>query len=460
MADGYLLVENLIEFSMENLHLSEYDTDFLRLRLYKFFSLDYKSAKKYLGKGKLLPREKIIADLKEYIENVFSFSGNIDELICEIFGQLIPLPSQLNRNFKSLRERLGARAAIEYFYGISCSGNYVVEEDYSPIDADNGGIYVSSADRSGDEYLSDDLKTENFRAVTFEFGEKNYNFDFLRFSDCKEQAELCPSDGKPFVFDRQSIDDALSFLEYLPNLCVLSSVSGKTNENVATCDRFFAISDDLPLFKRGDYSFISSAEFPDADMSIVDYPVATVRFLTFNRNTVVELTYEIISAWNTYIDEDNGIHGNSKKAANRAFFSIKILSDGRYVVHISFTKTDDFNLYAEKKGVDSLFCSRYYPLTLAGRFVVDTNGKKIIDRAVKFVQKKLSDTDGLEPFSKLLARIEKDNAYLPNEPKARALVNEELYMAANEFLIAQSAFCGEELWLMTFKNFLSTVDIK
>ena len=53
MADGYLLVENLIEFSMENLHLSEYDTDFLRLRLYKFFSLDYKSAKKYLGKGKL-----------------------------------------------------------------------------------------------------------------------------------------------------------------------------------------------------------------------------------------------------------------------------------------------------------------------------------------------------------------------------------------------------------------------
>ncbi|MBO7369158.1 MAG: hypothetical protein J6U25_02610, partial [Clostridia bacterium] len=216
----------------------------------------------------------------------------------------------------------------------------------------------------------------------------------------------------------------------------------------------------LPLFKRGDYSFISSAEFPDADMSIVDYPVATVRFLTFNRNTVVELTYEIISAWNTYIDEDNGIHGNSKKAANRAFFSIKILSDGRYVVHISFTKTDDFNLYAEKKGVDSLFCSRYYPLTLAGRFVVDTNGKKIIDRAVKFVQKKLSDTEGLEPFSKLLARIEKDNAYLPNEPRARALVNEELYMAANEFLIAQSAFCGEELWLMTLKNFLSIVDIK
>lgn len=464
MTDGYILVENLIEFSKEYLNLSEYDTEFLRLRLYKFFSLDYKSVKKYLGRGKLLSRENIIADLKEYLESVFSISGNVDDYISEIFGQLTPLPSHIDRNFKSLRERLGSRAANEYFYGISKSDNYVFEEEYDLLKSEineNSEIYSSNAERSGAEYLSDDLKSlDNFRAVTFEFGENNYKYNFLRYTDVAEQAELCPSDKKPFVIDRQRIDDAVSFLEYLPNLCVLSSVSGKTNENVATSDRFFAINADLPLFDKKDLCFIDAADFPDADMSIVDYPVATVRFLTFNRNTVIELTYEIINGWNTYIDEDSGIHGNAKKAANRSFFSIKILNDGRYLVHISFTKTDDFNLYADKKGVESLFCSRYYPLTLSGRFVIDKNGKALFDRAVKFVQKKETSKGDNEPFSKLLTKIERENGFVSNAQKARAIVTEELYIEANEFLIAQSAFIGEERWLMTLKNFLSTVGVK
>ena len=464
MIDGNLLVENLIGYSKEYLHLSEYDVDYLRVRLYKFFSLDYGAAKKFAGRGKVLSKEVLISNLREYIAEVFNFNGDIEELISEIFGQLIPLPSQIDRNFKSFRERMGSHAAFDYFHSVSCAGNYVEPEDFSPLFHELGKtakIYVSSADREGKDYLSDELRNaENFRAITYEAEENEYKFAFLKYVDCAAQAELFPSDRKSFLLDHGAIEDALSFLEYLPQLCIISSVSGKTNENLATSDRFYLIGEDLPIFEAGDLAPVSSSAYPDADLFIVDYPVATVRFFTFNRNTVSELTNDIISGWNTYADEENGIHGNSKKAGNRAFFSIKILNDGRYMVHISFTKTDDFNLYAEKKGVDELFSSRYYPLTLSGRFVIDKRAKETFDNAVKFVRKQSSDKSAAKPFEKLLSKIETENLFVSNAQKAQTLVSQELYDAAENFLLSQSAFIDEERWLLTFRKFLSTVGIK
>ena len=194
MIDGGLLVENLIEYSKENLHLSVYDTDYIRVRLYKFFSLDHSSAKKFIGRGKLLSKDKIVADLKEYICKVFDFSGNIDELLSEIFGQLIPLPSQIDRTFKSLREQMGANSAADYFYSVSDGGYFIDDEVFSPLTATNSkpfGIYFSSADRTGVEHLSFDQRlAENFRAVTYEAENGEYKFDYLRYTDCIGQAEL------------------------------------------------------------------------------------------------------------------------------------------------------------------------------------------------------------------------------------------------------------------------------
>ena len=289
---------------------------------------------------------------------------------------------------------------------------------------------------------------------------KTFKFSFLKYVDCEMQAELRSADNKPFVFDRSAIEDSLSFLEFLPHLNLVSSVCGVNNENIPVSNRFFLTEEDLPIYDAKILSPLIAVDFPDAEIAIVDYTVATVRFITFNRNTVVALTNDILSSWNVYSDEDIGIHGNSKKAGNRAFYMIKVLSDGRYIVHISFTKSDDFNLYAERKGIDSIFSTRYYPLALFGRFVIDSDGGSSIEAAVNYVRKKPSEKDLYKPFEKLLIRVEREDLFVNSVQKAQTLVAEEIYGATENFLISQSAFIDEERWVIHFRKFLSTVSIK
>lgn len=466
MTDGNKLVENLISYAKEYLYLNANDEAYLRLRLYKFFLLKTEDVKKYVGSGEILPTEKLSAVLEDYIVNNFSVQGDVKEVLSEVFAQLTPMPSQIDRTFKNLRERLGSKKAIDYFYGISCANAFVSKEVYEKTISSEqcvSKIYVSDKKRGGLKHLDTDIALQdNARVITFENNSRTYYFGFLKYGDEERHGALALPDGRSVVIDKAVIEDVTSFIEYLPEFSLISSVCGKTSDNIAKCDKFFLMQGDEPVYSCAELAQLRSDFYSDADISICDYPVSCVKFVTFNRNTVIELTHDLIRAFDTYIDDASALVGNAKKNANRTFFSIKILADGRYCVHVFFTRADDFDLYSEKKGFDRLFTTRYFPTVLCGRFVADIAGERSIGFAKKYLMKKgkIDVTENCPEFAAYFKTVDEKQAFTSNEKKASAHIADALLSHLDGYLRSVSAFNVNGGDLLPFKKFLSIVNIK
>ena len=466
MTDGNKLVENLITYAKENLYLNSNDEDFIRLRLYKFLLLKPSDIKKYKGSGELLSTEKLSAVLEDYLVTNYSVGDDIKEVLSEVFAVLTPMPSQIDRNFKYLREKMGPKAAVDYFYGISTANVFVCKENYSEGITDErfrSRIYFSDKKRGGLVHLDTDIRLQdNARVINYEVGARSYDFGYLKYNDFSRHAAFALPYEKTAVVDKDMIDDVTSFVEYIPEFAAISSVAGKDADNIATLDKFFLISEDLPVYSAKDLSFLSSEAYPDADISIIDHPVAAIKFVTFNRNTVIELTHDLIRAWDVYVDESSGIGGNVKRGANRSFFLVRMLGDGRFSVIVFFTRTDDFDLYSKKNAIETLFSTRYFPTALCGRFIIDEPSRLAVENAKRALVKKgkIDIAEACPQFVDFFARVEETQSYAPNEKKATVVLNEYLLGLCDEYLSGASAFSGSDNATLALKTFLSTVGIR
>lgn len=466
MTDGNKLVENLITYAKENLYLNINDEDFLRLRLYKFFLLKTSDIKKYKGSGELLPTEKLSAVLRDFLVTNFSLTGGADEAVSEVFALLTPMPSQIDRNFKYLREKMGAKAAIDYFYGISSANTFVTEENYSGEIANEkffSHIYFSDKKRGGLDHLDTDIRfQDNARVVNFENSGRNYSFGYLKYGDAFEHAALALPYEKSQVIDREMLDDVTSFVEYLPEYAAISSVCGKTGDNIALTDKFFLLKGEMPIYSAKVGNILRSEYYPDAEIYVCEYPVSTVRFVTFSRNTVIELTHDLLRSWDNYTDMTCKILGNVKHGANRSFVLIRMLSDGRFSVDVMFTDADDFDLYTKKTPFDSLLTTRYFPTALCGRFIMDESAARATVFAKKYLQKKgkVNVEENCPQYAELLARAAEEQMFSSNEKKVAQTINDNLLSKCDSFLRSVSAFSKSDNPALSLRKFLAVLGIK
>ena len=358
---------------------------------------------------------------------------------------------------------MGADEAEAYFYGISTANAFVKKEVYKKVIETEDGyskVYISDQKRGGLYHLDTDIALQdNARVVNFENGGRSYDFGFLKYNDEEEHGALALQNGKQILIDKAVLDDAVSFVEYMPKFTLMSSVGGKNADNIATLDKFFLYKGDHPVFGAEDLCFLRGDQYPDADVSICDYPVAAIKFVTLNRNTVIELLNDLTHGFERYVDEEAGVFGNIKNNANRTFFALRILSDGRFCVNVFFTKVDDFDLYNKKKDLDRLFTTRYFPTALLGRFVIDIEAERSVGFAKKYLLKKgkINAEDNCPEFLKFLENAEEEFTLI--EKKATATINQAVVNKCDDFLRSVSAFNMRE-GLLPLKRFLASVHIR
>ena len=465
MNDGHLLVENLIKYAEDKFALSETDAKFLRLRLYRSFGLDLNKIDKYVSRGQTKQLYELEDALREFIESSYTYDGNVKDLVSEVFGILSPLPSQIERSFKLLREKMGSKAAAEYFYDISRANAYVRTENFSELVSDGDScvrISFSDRQRTGRERLDSDRRLmDDYRSVILQFGENDYEFFYQRYPDVSGEGELTRSDDKPFPLTRDAVDDALSFIDYLPQYALTSYFGGTATDGAPLIGGYLVSDKALPSYSCKIRSSVRSSFFPDADIAVCDYPVTGLSFVTFNRNAVVDFIYETVNAWNEYKDEGNGVSGIAKKGGNRSFFSVRILDDGRYAVQILFPKTDYFDLYEKREGLSSLFSDRSFARALFGDFVMDESAYRSFKYAKSFIEKKVGVNveEHCPAFKEVLGGVSADNLFTTNSQKSSAILTEALVNSCVGFLSALSAFSDSDEGVFAFKKFLSSLDM-
>ena len=124
MIDAKITVEKLIAYAKEFLHLNDFDEIYARNLLLRELGL----TSPYLGKEdldlnyikELSVPDVLLDELCAYaMEKGFITEDEKERYSAHIMGILTPLPSEVNRVFKLLRESIGPQEACDYLYQLS-----------------------------------------------------------------------------------------------------------------------------------------------------------------------------------------------------------------------------------------------------------------------------------------------------------------------------------------------------
>ena len=117
MVDGKVLIEKLLVYAKNNLHLEERDEIYFRNLLLREFKLDEPTSEvldlSYVAK--LDVPDTLVKEVEEYaIENGLVEECKENLYSTYIFGLLSPLPSVVNKTFYELKEKEGVEKAAQH----------------------------------------------------------------------------------------------------------------------------------------------------------------------------------------------------------------------------------------------------------------------------------------------------------------------------------------------------------
>ena len=129
MIDGKILVEKLVEYAKDFLYLSEYDDTYIRNILLGEFGLTAAAVDYTVDKNAIAAMavpDELFNDVMTYAqENSLCENGYEEIFATYIFGLISPMPSEVNRQMRTLREKISAKAACEYLYELGIKNNYI-----------------------------------------------------------------------------------------------------------------------------------------------------------------------------------------------------------------------------------------------------------------------------------------------------------------------------------------------
>ncbi len=122
------LIEKLLAYARAHLGLAETDEVYMRNVLLTVFHADapYVGAADVADAVKADVPDALAEEIKAYaLAKGLCAEGRWEYFAADIFGLLMPRPSEVNRTFLALLKKKGAQAACDYLYGLSVKSGYV-----------------------------------------------------------------------------------------------------------------------------------------------------------------------------------------------------------------------------------------------------------------------------------------------------------------------------------------------
>ncbi|MBQ3165725.1 MAG: hypothetical protein IJC01_00140, partial [Clostridia bacterium] len=140
MIDGRLLIEKLLNYGTACLELADYDVAVKRNLLRHVFRLFDGEIPQFKGSVNL---NQLKDDVSRYAcENNLVGEGDEVGFVNFVLGLLLPLPSVVNKKFRTMREQFGASAACGYLRSLSvcasCIDDYDCKNGLDRYCSDNG----------------------------------------------------------------------------------------------------------------------------------------------------------------------------------------------------------------------------------------------------------------------------------------------------------------------------------
>ena len=126
--DERLLIENLLAYAKAHLCLAETDEVYMRNVLLTVLQTEspYEGAADTTDAERADVPDALTEELKTYARGKgLCAAGEEERFAADVFGILMPRPSEVNRVFASFLQEKGAQAACDYLYDLSVKSGYV-----------------------------------------------------------------------------------------------------------------------------------------------------------------------------------------------------------------------------------------------------------------------------------------------------------------------------------------------
>ena len=337
------LIEDLIEYAIENELATECDRVFLRNQICREFGVRNFSPE--ANRQKVQSLQNILASLCDIALQKGIIPNNSvaerDLFDTQLMGILTPRPSEVQRKFQELYKE-SPQKATDYYYHISCASDYIrtyrIKKDVKWIYSGKYGelditINLSKPEKdpraiAAAKYVEANTyskcaicrENEGFMGSLTQAARQNLRLIpihvagqewFLQYSPYVYYNEHCiafSAEHIPMRIDRSTFVKQLDFVEQFPHYMLganadLPIVGG----SILSHDHMQGGCYTFAMERASIEKELRFDGFDNVTAGIVHWPMSVIRLCSANRQSLIELSDRILKAWRTYSDPEAGI---------------------------------------------------------------------------------------------------------------------------------------------------------
>lgn len=358
MIDGRILVEKLLRYAINFLHLEKRDEIYMRNLLLREFKLDdpIEDAGDLSFIDGLDVPDILVSELETFaLENGLCEEHELNLYSTFIFGILSPLPSKVNADFNRIKQTEGVEKACEYFYNLSIKNNYVqktaigknlkweypdgdkfleITVNLSKPEKNNKDIAkLLSMPKKDKKYpacllckenegfkgtLSHPAR-ENIRTISLTMGGEPWFVQYSPYAYYNEHMIAISESHRPMNVNRSTVYKLLDFVDFLPNYMIGSNASLPiVGGSILNHEHFQGGEHLMPMHKAPVKTCFKSETYPEVKVGIVDWYNSVIRLESPDREKIAMLAGDIVEGWKNFTYEDCFIYANTDGVPHNA----------------------------------------------------------------------------------------------------------------------------------------------
>ena len=373
MVDGKLLIEKLLCYAEEFLHLNPRDEIYFRnillreLRLTE--PLENAGDLSYV-KGYDVP-DPLVNELEEYaVENGISAEEEKSLFSGYIMGILSPLPSAVNGEFYAIKAEKGIKAACEYLYGLSVKNDYVkktaISKNLKWEYADGGRTLEITVNLSKPEKDNKEIAKlltqkvvsgypkcrlckenegfagnisyparENIRTVSLELGGEKWFVQYSPYAYYNEHLIAISENHTPMHIKADTVEKVLDFVDFFPNYMIGSNAALPIiGGSILNHEHFQGGGHLMPMHRAGVKRVYRLSGYSAVKIGIVDWYNSAIRLESVSRAEIAAAAKLIVDKWSGFSDAACGIFAETDGTAHNSCSPIARKDGDKYIIDI------------------------------------------------------------------------------------------------------------------------------
>ncbi|WP_309120938.1 UDP-glucose--hexose-1-phosphate uridylyltransferase [Paenibacillus sp.] len=283
-----------------------------------------------------------------------------------LMGCLMPRPSEVVREFRSIAGSADVQAATDRFYAMSIDAAYIRMDRirrnlYWRTPTDFGELEITvnlskpekdpreiallknapsvaypkcllCADNVGYAGRLNHPARQNLRVIPLKLDGEDWFFQYSPYVYYNEHSIIFHSGHVPMQISDRTFDRLLDFLDQFPHYFIGSNADLPiVGGSILNHDHFQGGRHAFPEEKAPIARTFAHPELPDVRAGIVKWPMSVVRLVSFNRVQLRKAAVTMLAAWRAYSDESADIRAFTGETPHNTITPIaRLTANGEY----------------------------------------------------------------------------------------------------------------------------------